>query len=381
MGLTHVPPQDLAPRLTGLALSSIPVPTGTEEEWRFTPLERLGGLERAVSATGFADWKIDVPAEVAVESLPTDIAGFVSADRISVAAITNAQYAIAITVPAGAELPEPLVLALHGAVDALTYSHVTINVGDHATCTIVIDFTGSGTHATTVELVTGNGAHATLVHVADGERDQVLAGQQHLRIGRDATVDHVAITLGGDLVREVTTVAYEGPGGSVDALGVYFTDAGQHHEHRLFVDHAVPHCRSNVVYKGALQGDDAHAVWVGDVFIRAAGTQIETYEINRNLVLTDGARVDSVPNLEIETGNVTSAGHASTTGRFDEDQLFYLTSRGIPEIEAKRLVVRGFIRDVVARIPGDALRDRLERRVEQRLGVHDARFDFADGDE
>ena len=156
---------------------------------------------------------------------------------------------------------------------------------------------------------------------------------------------HTAVTFGGDLVRLVDTVEYAGPGGDAELFGLYFADAGQHLEHRLFVDHAVPHCHSDVAYKGALQGEGAHTVWIGDVLIRKAAEGTDTYEMNRNLVLTDGARADSVPNLEIETGEIVGAGHASATGRFDDEQLFYLLSAGHPEAEARRLVVRGFFAD------------------------------------
>jgi len=177
------------------------------------------------------------------------------------------------------------------------------------------------------------------------------------------------VTLGGDLVRLVSNVQYSGPGGSADLFGVYFADETQHQEHRLWVDHAVPNCRSNVLYKGALQGEDAHTVWIGDVRIRPEATGTDTYELNRNLVLTDGARADSVPNLEIETGEIVGAGHASATGRFDDEQLFYLCSRGIDAETARRLVVRGFFADVVQRIGIDALQDRLMGTIEARLGA------------
>ena len=116
-----------------------------------------------------------------------------------------------------------------------------------------------------------------------------------------------------------------------------------------------------------MQGDGAHTVWVGDVLIRAEATGTKTYEINRNLVLSDGARADSVPNLEIETGEVIGAGHASTTGRFDDEQLFYLMARGIPEDQARRLVVRGFFAELIGRIPVDELRERLSAAIEERL--------------
>jgi Fe-S cluster assembly protein SufD len=162
-------------------------------------------------------------------------------------------------------------------------------------------------------------------------------------------------------------VDFAGPGADAELLGLYFADAGQHLEHRLYIDHSVPHCRSNVAYKGALQGADAHTVWIGDVRIRGNAVGTETYEVNRNLVLTDGARADSVPNLEIETGEVVGAGHASTTGRFDDEQLFYLQARGIPEDEARRLVVRGFFADLLGRIGIADLEERLLVAVDVEL--------------
>jgi Fe-S cluster assembly protein SufD len=132
-----------------------------------------------------------------------------------------------------------------------------------------------------------------------------------------------------------------------------------------------------------LQGADAHTVWIGDVLIRAAAEGTDTYELNRNLVLTDGARADSVPNLEIETGEIVGAGHASATGRFDDEQLFYLQARGIPEGEARRLVVRGFFADVVGRIGIPELEQRLMEKVEAELArtvVDTAAVDTIDAD-
>ena len=371
------PPKDLAPRLQGLALADVPVPNGREEEWRFTPMARLRGLHEAVPATGTADWTVTAPVGVTTATAPVEIAGYLAADRISIAALTHAKHALIVEVPKEFSSEEPIVIALAGG-QGVTYSHLRLVAGKYSKASFVVDTTGSGTHGITLELVTEDGSNTTLIQIADGDRDQVIAGQHHVRVGRDATVQHIVVTLGGDVVRLVTSAQFDGPGGGIDALGVFFTDAGQHHEHRLFMDHNAPNCRSNVAYKGALQGDDAHAVWIGDVLIRANAVGTETYEINRNLVLTEGARADSVPNLEIETGNVLGAGHASATGRFDDEQLFYLTSRGIPEVEARRLVVRGFISENVQKIPVTEIRERLLRRVEQRLGAHDPRYDFED---
>ncbi len=174
-------------------------------------------------------------------------------------------------------------------------------------------------------------------------------------------------------------VRFAAPGGDAELLGLYFADDGQHLESRLLVDHAQPNCTSNVLYKGALQGDpasqrpDAHTVWVGDVLIRAEATGTDTFEVNRNLVLTDGARADSVPNLEIETGEIVGAGHASATGRFDDEQLFYLRSRGIPEEQARRLVVRGFFGEIISKIAVSELRERLTAAIEHELEITESR--------
>ena len=244
-------------------------------------------------------------------------------------------------VPAEAELSEPVRVRLTGD-GGLVHGHLLVRVGAFARATIVLEHAGDAEYSELLSVVVGDGAQVTVVTVQEWADSAIHLGQHDVVVGRDASVRHIAVTLGGAIVRLNTNATYAGPGGSFEGLGVYFADAGQHQEHRLFVDHEQPHCRSNVEYKGALQGETAHTVWVGDVLIRASAEGTDTYELNRNLVLTDGARADSVPNLEIETGEIVGAGHASATGRFDDEQLFYLQARGIPEDVARRLVVRGF---------------------------------------
>jgi Fe-S cluster assembly protein SufD len=247
------------------------------------------------------------------------------------------------------------------------FAHQVIELGAFAEAVVVIDHTGEATLAANVEYLIGDGARLTVVSVQDWDATAVHVAQHTALVGRDASLKSVVVTFGGDLVRLHPRVIYGGPGGEAELFGLYFTDRGQHQEHRLFIDHDTPHCRSNVAYKGALQGQDAHAVWIGDVLIRAEAEGTETFETNRNLVLTDGARADSVPNLEIETGEIIGAGHASATGRFDDEQLFYLQARGIPEDEARRLVVRGFLVDVINQIPVPDLRDRLNADIDDEL--------------
>jgi Fe-S cluster assembly protein SufD len=267
-------------------------------------------------------------------------------------------------------LDRPVTLGLSGTgSDDVVWGQRLVEVGAFAKATNLLDHSGLARYSGGVSVLVGDGAQVNLVSVQDWAPGAVHGGQYDAVVGRDATFKQVVITLGGDLVRLVSNVQYAGPGGTADLFGVYFSDETQHQEHRLWVDHAVPNCRSNVLYKGALQGEDARTVWIGDVRIRPAATGTDTYELNRNLVLTDGARADSVPNLEIETGEIVGAGHASATGRFDDEQLFYLCSRGIDAETARRLVVRGFFADVVQRIGIDELQDRLMGTIEARLGA------------
>jgi Fe-S cluster assembly protein SufD len=200
------------------------------------------------------------------------------------------------------------------------------------------------------------------------ERDSVELLSYAGLVGRDAQYRFINVALGGGVVRVVPTVRFAGPGGSAELLGVNFAGDDQHFETRLFVDHSEPNCTSRVLYKNALLGESARTVWIGDVRIRPSATGTDTYEMNRNLLLSDGARADSVPNLEIETGNIAGAGHASATGRFDDLQLFYLQSRGIPEDQARRLVVRGFFADVVERIGVPEIEEQIMTTIEARLG-------------
>ncbi|MEU2605891.1 Fe-S cluster assembly protein SufD [Streptomyces albus] len=352
-------------------VADFPVPHGREEEWRFTPLDRLKGLhDGTAQATGSIKVDVSVPDGVTVESVSRDDARIGRAgkpvDRVAAQAFSSFEKASVITVPKDAVLTEPVRVSLHGE-GGVTYGHTVFDVGAFAEAVIVIDHTSDAVRSANVEFVVGDGAKVTVVSVQDWDDTAVHCSQHNALVGRDATFKSVVVTFGGDLVRLSPRVSYGGPGGEAELYGLYFTDAGQHQEHRLLVDHDTPNCRSNVAYKGALQGDDAHAVWIGDVLIQAEATGTDTYELNRNLVLTDGSRVDSVPNLEIETGEIVGAGHASATGRFEDEQLFYLMARGISEREARRLVVRGFFAELVQHVGLPDLEERLLAKIDAEL--------------
>ncbi|PTA42593.1 Fe-S cluster assembly protein SufD [Micromonospora sp. RP3T] len=369
------PPTTKSQALRSYDVADFPALTGLEEEWRFTPLKRLRGL--AGDGSGAARGTVrhehgDLPEGVTVDRIGRDDPRVGSVltpfDRVSALAYGAAEDALLVTVARDAVVDAPVRLRVVGEdAGALAFGHTFVEVGRFAEVTVVLEHVGSATLADNVEVTVADGAKLTLVTLAEWADDAVQAQHLKVRLGRDAQIVHVQVSLGGDLVRQHTTVEYTQRGGEAELYGLYFADSGQHLEHRQLVDHTVPDCRSNVGYRGALQGDDAHTVWVGDVLIRAEATGTDTYEINRNLLLSDGARADSVPNLEIETGEIAGAGHASATGRFDDEQLFYLMARGIPESEARRLVVRGFFAELINKIPVEDLRERLGDAIEARL--------------
>jgi Fe-S cluster assembly protein SufD len=355
------------------------VPSGRDEIWRFTPLRRLRGLhDGSATATGRAQIGVSEQPGVTTEVVRRGDErlgqGGVPADRVAAQAFSSFNSATVVTIARDTEVAKPIEIAVTGPGEgAVAYGHLQIRVEELARAIVVVDLRGSGTYADNVEIIVGDSAALGVIWIADWADDMVHVSAHHARLGKDSVLGHVNVTLGGDLVRTSTTVRFTAPGGDAQLLGTYFADDGQHFESRLLVDHAQPNCRSDVLYKGALQADpdsnrpDAHTVWVGDVLIRAEATGTDTFETNRNLLLTDGARADSVPNLEIETGEIVGAGHASATGRFDDEQVFYLRARGIPEDQARRLIVRGFFGEIIQKIAVAAVRERLTEAIEHEL--------------
>ena len=364
-----------AERLTSHDVADFALPNGREEEWRFTPVRELANLlSDTPSEAGALSLSVEAPASVVQRTLREGEAPrgstLVPADRAAVVASANAGDAQLISIPANAELDEPVRLVLTGnAAGRRTNSHVVIQAGVNSRSVVIIEHDGTADHNGNVEVLVGEGAHLTVVSLQLWGDDAKHLAQHDAEVAKDAVYKHIAVTLGGKIVRLNSNVRFAGEGAETQLLGLYYADAGQHLEHRSFVDHNVANCKSNVLYKGALQGKGAHTVWVGDVLIQKQAEGTDSYEKNQNLVLTDGCRADSVPNLEIETGLIEGAGHASATGRFDDEHLFYLMARGIPEDVARRLVVRGFLNEIIQQIKVPALEERLTEAVERELAA------------
>ncbi|WP_026537379.1 Fe-S cluster assembly protein SufD [Arthrobacter sp. 9MFCol3.1] len=372
-GGVGVPDSSRAGRLTSYKLADFKPLTGMEEDWRFTPLKRLRGLHTEVLLGAAPAVSVTAPDTVKVETVGRDDRRIGSAaipeDRVSANAWENFTEATVITVPSEVQVDGEVSVLLTGQGTDASAQHVVIVAEKFSKSVVVLDHQGTAVVSENVEILVEDGAQLTVISLQEWNDDAVHASSQQAKLGRDAKFKHIVVSLGGDLVRVTPSARFTAPGAEVELFGLYFADAGQHLEQRLFVDHAVANCKSNVLYKGALQGRNAHTVWVGDVLIRKEAEGTDTYEANRNLVLTDGARADSVPNLEIETGLIAGAGHASATGRFDDQHLFYLMARGIPEEVARRLVVRGFLNEIIQKINVPAIEERLTEAVERELAA------------
>lgn len=347
--------------------------TGREEDWRFTPLKRLGGLHTEELTGVEPTLEIKAPEAVQIEKVARDDARIGSAgipeDRVAANAWSAFKEATVITVPAETELSERISIEVKGESKDVAAQHIFIETKPFSQAVVVLRHTGSAVVSQNIEFLVGDSSKLTVITLQEWDDDAIHASAQYARLGRDAKFKHVNISLGGDMVRVTPSTKFTAPGAETEMYGLYFVDAKQHLENRLFVDHSVPNCKSRVTYKGALQGRGAHSVWVGDVLIGKEAEGTDTYELNRNLILEDGPRADSIPNLEIETGLIAGAGHASTTGQLDEDHLWYLQARGIPESEARRLVVRGFLNEIIQQVRIDDIEEELTNALEAELAI------------
>ncbi len=359
-----------ADRFTSFKAADFGVPKGREEDWRFTPMRRIRPLFDEAAYEGAPTVTVSGPDAAVVTTLSREESGepvvLAPVDYPAALAWEKFEETVFVTIPREVELEEPVFVAV-SVGEKLAAGRIVVRGEALSKATVIISHDGPAQFNETVEVVAEDGATLSVVALHEWDRDALHASSHRVRAGRDSNVKHTVVTLGGDVVRVNVDTDFTGPGANVHLYGLYFVDTGQHLEHRVFMHHTEPSCYSRVAYKGALQGKDAQSVWIGDCLIGARADATDTYELNRNLILTEGAKADSVPNLEIENGEIEGAGHASATGRFDDEQLFYLMSRGVPPLEARRLVVRGFFAELLHEIGVPDVEDRLIGKIEQEL--------------
>lgn len=364
-----VPIQTRYERLRSANVADFPPISAREEQWRYLNPAQLKGLDADSLLEFTGSIEIEASAGVTTELVGAEhklfgLAGLPE-ERPSAAAWQSAKSAQLVSMPANEK--STATVSIHSKDSSPAALHLILEAQKFANGLVILDHQGQAVLSENVEIIVQDEAALTVVSIQDWNDESVHASTQMAKLGRNSRLKHVVVSLGGETVRVSSSTEFTAPGAETEMLGMYFADSGQYLENRLYVDHAVPSCKSRVTYKGALQGEKAHTVWVGDVLIRMAAEDTDTYELNRNLLLTEGARADSVPNLEIETGKIAGAGHASASGRFDDEQLFYLQARGIPELEARRLVVRGFLNEIIQQIDDESLRERLTNSIEAEL--------------
>jgi Fe-S cluster assembly protein SufD len=391
------------------SFSDLPWPQGREEEWRYTNPKRLG-LERevltgagdaprlaagivgsltdtygsvrivdggVVTATVCADAEQQAVvvtdlvsaardhADVVQQHLGTVVGADTKFDALNLAAFTNGAF---VYVPRNVELRQPITITIQAAADGATAPRVLVVLGDNARAQIYVDHAGdaAATVIEVIEVVLGAGARADVVTAQDWGRSVDHVAAHTGLVGPNADYRHLEVSLGGKTVYIRPDVRLDHPGGNAEMLGVYFGDEGQQVEHRSLIHHNASHTSSNLIYKGALQGE-SRATFYGTIRIEEHAKATVSDETNRNLILTDKAKADSIPVLEILNSDVVRCGHHSSVGQVDELQMFYLESRGIPREEAARLLVFGFFAEVTDRIdlPGitEVVLDEVEREI------------------
>jgi Fe-S cluster assembly protein SufD len=364
-----IPVQSRAARFASYEVSDFEQVSGLEMEWKNTPVKLLRSLLADTLDGSVPECDITVTGDATTEWIDRDAERLGTTgkpeDRASANAWSGFEKALLVSVTGEEQSTTRIIRKSLGT--GARAAHMVIRAEKHSNGLVIIENSGPAQLTENVEIRVEEGANLTVVSVQEWDDEALHLASHFAEVGHDAHFKHVLVTLGGNVIRINPSVHLAREGGSIELYGVYFADSGQHLEQQVFVNHDAPHTKSRVSYKGALQGQGARTVWVGDVLIRPSAPGTDSYEQNRNLLLTDGARADSVPNLEIETGDIAGAGHASASGRFDDEQLFYLEARGIPEDEARRLVVRGFLSEIVQKIGFPILEERLQDAIEAEL--------------
>jgi len=366
-----VPLQIRTERQKSKSVSDFPAIDKRQDLWRYLDVENLKGLDADVIGE-IAESSLSLPAVDGVsfkwiDSSDPIVGSFgIPEDRVAAAAYTNASRTLLVEI--SGEVSEPIKLAIKDTEHVAKALHLVFIAKKFSNSTVLLNYSGSMVLGENIEISVEDEAKLNFVSVHNADAGSVHVSAHYANLGRNSFLKHTVASFGGSLVRVTPIAKFLDAGAEVELNGAYFANSKQHIEMRPFVDHASPNCKSRVTYKGALSGESAHTVWIGDVLIQVAAEGTDTYELNRNLLLTDGARADSVPNLEIETGEIQGAGHASASGRFDDEQLFYLQARGIDPIEAKRLVVLGFLLEILQRTQIAELVDELTSVLESKLG-------------
>jgi Fe-S cluster assembly protein SufD len=275
-------------------------------------------------------------------------------------------------VPRDVEVALPLGAFTTADRGGLSAGRTLIVVGTNAKVTFLDEYTSEPfgerlVHHAATEIVLGDGAKLRYVSLQNWSRDVVQQNKIRARLGRDARLESLTVSLGGDAARAEVEVELEGPGADSEMLGLYFADQGQHFNQYTVQHHATDHARSDLLFKGALR-DASTAVYSGVIVVDPGAQKTDAYQTNRNLLLDSESEAVSIPQLEIKANDVRCS-HGSTTGPVPEDQRFYLMSRGLRPEVAEHVLVTGFLYEVMRRVTLPKVAEYVERVVQAKLGV------------
>jgi Fe-S cluster assembly protein SufD len=370
---------------------SLPIPSQETEEWRYTDLSTfdlrfeprpqrhaLTTSNQPLEGTGVIFCDLDRAAEEHPELLEPVLHDLVPTNRTKFTALHGALRTggTFLYVPRDVriELPLQTVTSLHDDGTA-AFPHTLLVADEGAEVTLIDRYTSPDLERAfsdaVAEIYVGDGAHVRYASIQEWGSGVTHLGIQRATVGRDAEFRSLAIGFGASLARSEAETVLAGSGGFSEMLGVFFADGTQHFDHRSVQDHVAPNCTSDLLYKGALR-DASRAVYSGWVHVRPGAQKTNAMQTSRNIVLSEHAKADAIPNLEIEANDVR-CGHAASVGPVEEETLFYLQSRGIPRSEAERLIVTGFFQEVLDRVALEDVRRNAELAIQEELGGQLAR--------
>jgi Fe-S cluster assembly protein SufD len=330
-------------------------------------------LDPELANTGVLFTDLDRAAAEHSELLDRSLHDLVPHDRTKFTALHAAfrTGGTLVYVPKNVRVPLPLqTLTYVDEEDAAVFPHTLIVLEEGAELTFIDRYVSPDLSRAlsdaVVEIHAGPNSRLSYVALQEWGKGMTHLSVQRMRLDRDAQIRSLGVALGADLSRAEVEASLEGDGSSSEMLGMYFPDGSQHFDHRSIQDHVGSRTASDLLYKGALKGS-SRAIYTGTVIIERDAHKCDAYQTNRNVLLSDRAKADSVPNLEILTNDPVRCGHAASVGPVDENALFYLQTRGIPRYEAERLIVFGFFREVLDRIELPEVRESLERAIELEL--------------
>lgn len=283
-----------------------------------------------------------------------------------------AQNGVLLYVPKGVTVDEPLHSVLWGPGANLAHvSHILVLVDEGASVTYVHesaspdDMAANSMHAGIVEIQVMQDASLKFVELQSWGRHVWNFSHERVRVERGGNLDWIFGAIGSRLTKNFSELDLAGEGAQGRMSGFYFTDGNQHLDHDTQQNHLAPHTTSDLLFKGALKGK-SRSVWQGMIYVAPGAQKTDGYQANRNLVLSDGARADSIPGLEILADDVRCT-HGATVGKLEQEPLFYLKSRGIPQAEAEKIVVEGFFDPIFQRIPFEGVRERFQEYIANKM--------------